>query len=401
MSVSTEFRHRLEYMAVWIPYHLIRHLPYCVVKFIARCGGCLVHAAPSARRIVRANIHAAMPELPESEVNRIARESFYHIAWNLLEFFWLDGKPARIRRCYYLPEEITEQLKGHVARGERIIFVNPHLGSWEASGVMAPFYAGVRMVAIAKPVKNPYLARLLQPDKRLPVPFSLRRYHTKSLGFFQIAAYGNETGLLAERDFNTLKSAAPNRRMLKGFGEQAFISFLPAPEPPKPFDLETAQGEFTFSDLEPEGEPQFEQLNPGLIKSSRAPSFQKIGVVEELPANFEDELRRQLAAAPYRGISLDTTSPDNSEPPSQPAPKAKATPPTPAPSLASAPEDAPDLNPFAVRTNFERSPQGMYVLVIYYPQQSLVCELAADTRFANLQSFLNIAILVQTRLKRW
>ena len=252
-----------------------------------------------------------------------------------------------------------------------------------------------------RPVKNPYLARLLQPDKRLPVPFSLRRYHTKSLGFFQIAAYGNETGLLAERDFNTLKSAAPNRRMLKGFGEQAFISFLPAPEPPKPFDLETAQGEFTFSDLEPEGEPQFEQLNPGLIKSSRAPSFQKIGVVEELPANFEDELRRQLAAAPYRGISLDTTSPDNSEPPSQPAPKAKATPPTPAPSLASAPEDAPDLNPFAVRTNFERSPQGMYVLVIYYPQQSLVCELAADTRFANLQSFLNIAILVQTRLKRW
>ena len=252
-----------------------------------------------------------------------------------------------------------------------------------------------------RPVKNPYLARLLQPDKRLPVPFSLRRYHTKSLGFFQIAAYGNETGLLAERDFNTLKSAAPNRRMLKGFGEQAFISFLPAPEPPKPFDLETAQGEFTFSDLEPEGEPLFEQLNPGLIKSSRAPSFQKIGVVEELPANFEDELRRQLAAAPYRGISLDTTSPDNSEPPSQPAPKAKATPPTPAPSLASAPEDAPDLNPFAVRTNFERSPQGMYVLVIYYPQQSLVCELAADTRFANLQSFLNIAILVQTRLKRW
>lgn len=170
MSVSTEFRHRLEYMAVWIPYHLIRHLPYCVVKFIARCGGCLVHAAPSARRIVRANIHAAMPELPESEVNRIARESFYHIAWNLLEFFWLDGKPARIRRCYYLPEEITEQLKGHVARGERIIFVNPHLGSWEASGVMAPFYAGVRMVAIAKPVKNPYFNRILNRGSREKVP---------------------------------------------------------------------------------------------------------------------------------------------------------------------------------------------------------------------------------------
>jgi len=38
---------------------------------------------------------------------------------------------------------------------------------------------------------------------------------------------------------------------------------------------------------------------------------------------------------------------------------------------------------------------------IYYPQQSLVCELAADTRFADLRSMLDIALLVQARMQRW
>ena len=107
-----------------------------------------------------------MPELPETEVARICRESLFHLAWNMFEFIWLDGNPARIERCYYLPPDITAELRKHVADGERIIFVNPHLGSWEASGVMAPYYAGVDMVAIAKPVRNPYINRLLNQGGR-------------------------------------------------------------------------------------------------------------------------------------------------------------------------------------------------------------------------------------------
>ena len=84
----------------------------------------------------------------------------------MAEFIWLNGRPDRIERCYFLPPDVTERLKGHVARKERIIFVNPHLGSWEASGVMAPYYAGVDMVAIAKPVRNPYLNKMINSGNR-------------------------------------------------------------------------------------------------------------------------------------------------------------------------------------------------------------------------------------------
>ena len=85
---------------------------------------------------------------------------------NLLEFFWIGGNHRRIERCYLLPEDIVQRLKAHAAAGERIIFVNPHLGSWEASGTMAPYYAGIKMAAIAKPTKNPYLYKLINAGGR-------------------------------------------------------------------------------------------------------------------------------------------------------------------------------------------------------------------------------------------
>ncbi len=118
------------------------------------------------RRLICGNIHAAMPELDDNEVRRIGRESCRHLLLNLFEFVWIAGNRRRIEKHYVLPADITARLKAYAAAGERIIFVNPHFGSWEASGLMAPYYAGVNMAAIAKPVRNPYLNKLLNSGSR-------------------------------------------------------------------------------------------------------------------------------------------------------------------------------------------------------------------------------------------
>ncbi|WP_288616227.1 hypothetical protein [Victivallis vadensis] len=170
MKVWRDIRYRIEYAGILIPYRLIRILPYSVVRGLGLLIGNVMNLVPMIRKVVRANIHAAMPELPAGKVAEIGRESLRNLAFNMLEFIWLDGKPERIRRCYVLPPDVTERLKGHVERNERIIFVNPHLGSWEASGVMAPFYAGVKMVAIARPIRNYYINRLFNQGNREKVP---------------------------------------------------------------------------------------------------------------------------------------------------------------------------------------------------------------------------------------
>ena len=214
-----DIRFRLEFTLLLLPYLIIRCIPLCFIKALAFIIGRAVWLLPSAREIVKANLRTAFPDISEKERCRIARDSFFYTAWNLLEFFWIGGNPKRIRRCYYLPEDITQRLKNHVAAGERIIFVNPHLGSWEASGVMAPFYAGVDMVAIAKPMQNPYLNKLLNSGGR-------EKTHGLEIIFSRGAVRAALSALRGGRGVGTLIDQ--NTRVRDG-GE--FVNFFGVPVP--------------------------------------------------------------------------------------------------------------------------------------------------------------------------
>jgi len=144
----------------------IRALPYRALERLAAAAEFGFRAARPYRRLVRANLRTAFPELAPPEVERIARASIRNMFRNFLEFVWMNGDPGRVRRCCYRPPDIIRMLRGHVAAGRRVIFINPHLGSWEASGLMVPMYGKLEMAAIAKPVKNPYVNRLLNSGSR-------------------------------------------------------------------------------------------------------------------------------------------------------------------------------------------------------------------------------------------
>ena len=161
-----KIRWSLEFVIVCIPYWILRILPWPLMRAVAWILGFVIHLIPGARKLVRANIRSAMPELSEKEVRRIARKSFDHVAWNLVEYVWMTGKAERIRRCCLIEEKTLEKLKELVKNNVRIIYVNPHLGSWEASGLMSPFYAGVNIAAIAKPLRNPYLNTFFNAGNR-------------------------------------------------------------------------------------------------------------------------------------------------------------------------------------------------------------------------------------------
>ena len=75
MKMLQTARQRLEYLAILLPYRLIRLLPYRMIRLLGRLFGAGMHLVPGIRDLVRANIHAAMPELPPEEVARIGRES--------------------------------------------------------------------------------------------------------------------------------------------------------------------------------------------------------------------------------------------------------------------------------------------------------------------------------------
>jgi KDO2-lipid IV(A) lauroyltransferase len=218
----------LVYLIVLVPYTIICHLPYKAVKGLAFLSGSIMDLIPSIRKLVRANIHAAMPELPPQEVARICRQSLKNLVWNLLEFIWVDGDIKRINRCYYMRQDTIELHRKAKAEGKRFIYVNPHLGSWEASGTAGAFFTGMTMAVIAKPVTNPYLNKLLNTEKR------------EKLGLKVLFTKGAVRGAVkALRDGMCLGTLVDQNTKVRYGG--IFVNFfgIPVPSSPAPMEIKS------------------------------------------------------------------------------------------------------------------------------------------------------------------
>jgi len=238
--------------------------------------------------------------------------------------------------------------------------------------------------------------QLLGPRSRLPNPFTLRRYHARDRGFFQIALYGGSSGLEAERDYRTLRTAAPNRRTLDGVGSQAFLSVVPlapesatASEPgptPSPSPSAPPRQTRAFADLAPFGRPRWDLLDKGLIQARSAPAFQSIPVDLGLPEG--------LGANP-EPVAAPSPTPSPSPPPAV-EPPFDGTPDLPTREAGT----APDPDPFGGTVDLEEG--GVQVLVAFFPDKGVVLELAMDPRLGDIQALIRVAFLVQSRLlQRW
>ena len=166
-SQLKKIRYFCEYLLILIPYYLIRLAPHFIIRMLAKTGSkfawsCIL----PVRKIIIANLNTAFPEKDDEWVVKIGKTSLFNTFYNILDYIWMMGKPARMDRCLRLPEHIYNELHGCAESGTRIIFVNPHLGSWEASGIIATNIAGVKMAAIAKITRNPFLNNLLNKDNR-------------------------------------------------------------------------------------------------------------------------------------------------------------------------------------------------------------------------------------------
>lgn len=158
-------RYFLTYLLAVFFCAVIRISPRFMVRFHAWTAAHCVYLMPSALKICQANIQIAFPDWDADKVRRTAKTSIRMVILNFLEFIWMSGIPRRIEKVCQMPETTRQNLRKYADKNVRIIFVNPHLGSWEASGLMAPYFAGVQMAAIAKPSKNKYLNKLLSGNR--------------------------------------------------------------------------------------------------------------------------------------------------------------------------------------------------------------------------------------------
>ncbi len=190
-----------------------------------------------------------------------------------------------------------------------------------------------------------------------PVPFSLRRYSTESLGFVQVAVYGGTTSIKAEQIYHTLKAAALKREEVFGIGSEGFLARLPLPAEPEssaPKQPQAAEPappsspSVAFGDITPTGPARPDYLDAGMAASSQAPSFRGV------PTRIE-EVAPTPAQTAEDEIEGETATPSEGGP-------------------------------------------CVLVLVSYFPDRAAVVELAMDERIGDLQKLLNLARHCQSRL---
>ena len=126
-------KQRLEYWLVVALAELLGWLPRPLARcFVGIHTAAAYHLLTRLRRVGERNLELALPELTSREKEKILKDLFRYLGWQMVEF-------CRMRR--YTPEntrgwlrtEGLEHYKAAMARGKGVLILTGHLGAWELS----------------------------------------------------------------------------------------------------------------------------------------------------------------------------------------------------------------------------------------------------------------------------
>ncbi len=154
------FHQWVEYAVIVSFLRLIRLLPYGVCRAVAAAAGeAIFRFAPRRRRIARANLRIAFPELDEAQRLNLARRSCRSFILTCLEGakfltrFDLRRAEKTVREIVDDAEETIDKVRAIHEDAGGCVFVVPHLGNWEFLA-HAGALAGIPLTVPVRPLDN-------------------------------------------------------------------------------------------------------------------------------------------------------------------------------------------------------------------------------------------------------
>ncbi len=147
-----------EVVLAWLAWCMIPLLPRGCILGLARCSGVLGwRFSRRERKVSDANLDLVYGDhLSEQEKNRIGCHSFQTFALTLLDLFWFS-RFTRSRYARYV--RVDEKMRA-VMQQHPLVGVTGHFGNWEILSMMYGM-EGNPMTAVAMPLKNPFVDRML------------------------------------------------------------------------------------------------------------------------------------------------------------------------------------------------------------------------------------------------
>lgn len=146
---------------------LVRALPLRFVQGVTRTGVTFwFDRGPRRARIALTTLRIAFPELSEEERRDIARQSFVHLLWNLVDVLRSERWDAEEMRRHVSMVGL-EHLERALAQGRGAFALMQHQGNFELVGRAAPAF-GVPASAVSRQLRNRALfARLARERVRM------------------------------------------------------------------------------------------------------------------------------------------------------------------------------------------------------------------------------------------
>ncbi len=155
-GIFGQLRFRLSYIGYRIAIAILARLP---LWFSRPLGKWLAYAffARGGRRVdyMLVNLRIAFPDWSEEVRQRVGRETFVRLAWNLIDLArssaWSNKELEE-----HIAFEGLENLKTAMAKGKGAMLLTLHMGNFEI-GVRGIPLAGVDFTAVGRPMRNPYI----------------------------------------------------------------------------------------------------------------------------------------------------------------------------------------------------------------------------------------------------
>lgn len=158
------FSQYLVYLTALVFMKIMERLPRRTFRALAWFFSWIALPIPQLGGLVRTNIQCAFPEKGKKEVSELSRRCLASLALTVCEFFWFHNKPEKIREMVDIQPnlaKVAEQAAKCLKEGRPVIFITPHHGNWEFSGMVLGIVFGFKMATVVRTPRNPYLGQLI------------------------------------------------------------------------------------------------------------------------------------------------------------------------------------------------------------------------------------------------
>ncbi len=158
--------HRVEYYALRGAVAALDRLSISRAAAVGEWLGALGYRPIGVRRaVVERQVRAAFPGLGETDVQRIARESYESLGRTTIETAVLPAFSREQVIAMFSRVDGWDIVERGMAAGRGVLFVTGHLGNWELAG---SFMAarGIPIEAVARRMQNPLFDRYLTETRK-------------------------------------------------------------------------------------------------------------------------------------------------------------------------------------------------------------------------------------------